>query len=495
MAETLPTILLVDDEEHSLNAMRMALEDDFECLLALNADEAGELMEQHYVQVIFCDQRMPGRSGVEFLAEVRDRWPETVRIIITGYTETSDMIAAINDAGIYQFLTKPWHPDHLVMTAKNAADLFRLNREHERMSLEMRYLARSVESKLEEKRRALREGLGFENVLRAPNSPMNAIIAQARQFASFDVPLLIVGEAGTGKTDLARAIHYSSLRSDRPFYEINCTGVDDEVLAVELFGARHGAVPGVTTNKAGLLRKADRGTIFINGIADLSPAMQLSLLRVATEGRFRPLGSHEEQTTNARLLTGACRDLRVDVAKDRFRSDLYYALARAVITVPSLRERREDIAILAQNMLFETASTHGKMVHGLSEDALQFLEDYSWPGNLRELENELVRMLIFSQDTIIGPEVISRHILQAAGQPGGDDHQDGLDTMLVGSGTLKDRVEQIEMRILRETLTRLKWNKSRAAAELGLSRVGLRGKLERYGIVEHGKAAQETREN
>lgn len=495
MPDTLPTILLVDDEEHSLNAMRMALEDDFECFVALNAEEAAQVMAENYVQVVFCDQRMPGRSGVEFLAEVRERWPETVRIIITGYTETSDMIAAINEAGIYQFLTKPWHPDHLVMTAKNAVDLFRLNRDHDRMALEMRYLSRSVESKLEGKRRALREGLGFENVLRAPNSPMNAVVTQARQFASFDVPLLIVGEAGTGKTDLARAIHYTSLRSDRAFYEINCVGVDDAVLEVELFGARHGAVAGMAGNKLGLLRKADQGTIFINGIADLSPRMQLALLRVATEGRFRPLGSHEEQTTNVRLLAGACRDLRSELSDGAFRSDLYYALARAIIAVPPLRDRREDIPVLSQHMLFEAASAHGKLVHGLSEDALQFLEDYSWPGNLRELENELVRMLIFSQDSIIGPEVISRHILQAAGQPAPGSEAESVDSMLMASGTLKDRVEQIEMRILRETLTRLKWNKSRAAAELGLSRVGLRGKLERYGLSETGKSTQETRED
>ncbi len=158
MSESLPTILLVDDEEHSLNAMQMALEDDFECLTALNAKAAMQAMEDNYVQVIFCDQRMPGTSGVEFLTEVRERWPDVIRIIITGYTESSDMIAAINDAGIYQFVTKPWHPDHLIMTAKNACDLFRLSREHDRMSLEMRYLSRSVESRLEEQRRALREG-------------------------------------------------------------------------------------------------------------------------------------------------------------------------------------------------------------------------------------------------------------------------------------------------------------------------------------------------
>ena len=488
MADPLPTILLVDDEVHSLNAMRMALEEDFECLTAENAEDALALMEENFVHVIFCDQRMPGKSGVAFLTEVRDRWPETVRIIITGYTETSDMIAAINDAGIYQFLTKPWHPDLLMMTAKNASDLFRLNRDHERMSLEMRYLTRNVETKLEEQRKALREGLGFENVLRAPNSPMNAVVAQARQFASFDVPVMITGATGTGKTALARAIHYTSLRSDRPFHEINCTGVADEVLEVELFGARRGALPGVQTNKHGLLQKADRGTLFINGVADLSPRMQLTLLRVATEGRFRPLGSHEELRSDVRLLTGASLDLRGEIAAGRFRPDLYYALARATLSLPSLAERPGDIPVLAEHLLYDIASAHAKPVHGLSDDAVQFLVGYDWPGNLRELENELVRMLIFSQDTVLGPELISRHILQAAPCP--EDSDQSVDMVLTASGTLKERVEQIETRILRETLTRLKWNKSRAATELGLSRVGLRAKLDRYGVSAPGKSHQ-----
>jgi two-component system response regulator HupR/HoxA len=491
MAETLPTLLLVDDEAHSLNAMRMALEDEFDCLTAPDAGAAARLMEEHDVQVIFCDQRMPGRSGVEFLTEMRDRWPEAVRIIITGFTETNDMIAAINEAGIYQFVTKPWHPDHLLMTAKNAADLFRLNREHARMSLEMRYLARNVETRLEEQRRALREGLGFENVLRASNSPLNAVIAQARQYASFDVPVLLTGEAGTGKAALARAMHYGSLRADRPFQEIDCTGVDDDILEIELFGARRGAVAGLQTAKIGLVQKADRGTLFLNGLAGLSPRMQLALLRVARDGVFRPLGGHEMQRVDLRLLGGADRDLRAEVAEGRFRADLYHALARTTLEVPPLRARRGDLGVLAQSLLLEAAAAHGKPVHGLSEDAIRFLAGYDWPGNLRELENEVTRMLIFSQDAVLGPELISRHILQAVP---GERCDPALDAVLTGRGPLKDRIEAVEARILRETLTRLKWNKSRAAEELGLSRVGLRAKIDRYGIDAPGRQSQTEEE-
>ncbi|MGH1416974.1 MAG: sigma-54-dependent transcriptional regulator [Pelagimonas sp.] len=480
----LPTLLLVDDEEQSLTAMRLALEDDFECLTALDADEATRVMEENFVQVIFCDHRMPGRSGVEFLSEVRERWPETVRIIITGYTETNDMIAAINEAGIYQIVTKPWHPDRLLLTAKNASQLFVLTRDHDRMSLEMRFIGRTADSKLEARRKILREGLGFEKILRAPNSPMNATIELARQYASFDVPVLISGEAGTGKDMMARAMHYASLRSDQSFFELNCAGLPDNHLRIELLGAKRGARPDNPTAKMGLLQKASQGTLFLNGVESLSPEMQLLLLRVAVEGRFEQLGSTETQSTGVRLIVGSHCDLAAAVAKGTFRNDLYYALATAELSLQPLRARTADFPVLTQALLFDIASEHGKPVEGLTDLALEFLTNYNWPGNLSELYNELTRMLMCAQEPALGPELISRHILQADPSV---TPEAGAAEVLSAGGTLKDRVEMMEARILRETLTRLKWNKSRAAEELGLSRVGLRSKLDRYGVVQPAK--------
>lgn len=480
-AKSLPTILVVDDEPHSVAAMRMALEDDFMVLEASGADEAVALMEEHWVQVVISDQRMPGRTGIEFLTELRERWPETVRIIVTGYTETNDMIQAINDAGIYQFITKPWHPDQLLMGVRNAVRLFELARDHERMTLEMRYLSSAAGAKLEDRRRQLQEGLGFDTVLRGPNSPLNATIALARQYASFDVPLLITGEPGTGKSDLARAIHYGSLRSDQAFYELNCAGLPDDTLAMELFGIRKGA--GAMQTRFGLLQKADRGTLFLNGVDALSPSMQIALTRYLSEGAFQPVGALETLTSNARIVAGAHADLTEAVREGRFRSDLYYKLAVTDLAIPPLRGRASDIALLAERFLDDAAAEHGKPVRGMSAAAIDFLENYEWPGNLPELRNEVLRMLIKAQDVTLGPELISRHILQAvpkiADSEGLADEPCGLE------GTLKDRVELMEMRIMRETLTRLKWNKSRAAAELGLSRVGLRAKLDRYGIEPH----------
>ncbi|GGH43324.1 response regulator [Frigidibacter albus] len=481
MTSPQPTILLVDDEPHSLSAMRMALEDEFDCLTAADAATALAKMEEDWVQVVICDQRMPGRTGVEFLTELRDRWPDVVRIIITGYTDPAAMAQAINDAGIHQFINKPWHPDQLLMSARNGAKLFQLARENERMALEMRFLATTSQSKLEKRRAALREGMGFESLLRSPQSPMNALIDTARHFASFDVPVLLLGEAGTGRARLARAMHYGSLRSDKPFHALNLAGLPEDLAMVELFGAKRGILPG-GVNKIGLVQKADRGTLFVEGVEHASPALQLALWRLVEEGSFSPLGGQEVLTTNLRLIAGAGADLPARVADGRFRLDLYYALAVTELPLPPLRARRGDIALLAQHFLSDLAAAHGKAAHGFSPAALEFLEGYDWPGNLRELYNEVTRMLIFAQSPVLGAELISRPILQAMPSENGADRV--AQSVLVADGTLKDRVELIEMRILRETLTRHRWNKSRAAVELGLSRVGLRAKLDRYGIMD-----------
>lgn len=475
-----PSILVVDDEPHSLASMRMALEDEFDILTATSAEGALRILSDEWVQVVFCDQRMPGKTGVQLLTEMRERWPEIVRVIITGYTDPGDMADAINAAGIYQFLTKPWHPEQLLMAARNAADLFTMTREHERLSLEMKHLGSTTETKLEKRRRDLRERQGFDAILRSPQSRMNAVIEAARQYASFDVPVLLSGEAGTGKRDIAQAMHHASLRADKPFYALNCVGLPVDLLELELFGAKRGAVVGLATNRVGLLQKADRGTLYLGGVETLGPKLQMALVRVLSEGAFQPLGAHEAVRTQVRLICGLTGDLRELMAEGRLRTDLGYAISTGEICLPPLRGRRGDVAILAQAALFDAAATHGKQVRGFDDTALEFLENYDWPGNLRELENEVTRMLVFAQDPSLGADLISRHILQSEPSEEGADRS--LGPILTGEGTLKDRVELVEMRILRETLTRHRWNKSRAAAELGLSRVGLRAKIDRYGI-------------
>jgi two-component system response regulator HupR/HoxA len=475
-----PAVLLVDDEQRSLDAMEMALEEEFIVFTANSAEKALEILHDEWIQVILCDQRMPGTTGVDLLSQARERWPETIRVIVTGYTETDDIIRAINEAGIYQFLTKPWHPDQLVMAARNGARLFQLQREHDRLSLEMRQLTPVAERRVSHRREALKRGFGFERIIRTAESPMQALCAVAAQIATFDVPALLTGETGTGKELLARAIHYGSLRSDKPFHAVHCGAIPDELLESELFGHKKGAFTGAHANRMGLLEQADGGTVFLDEIGDTSPAFQVKLLRFLQEGEIRPVGSNETLTVNVRIIAATNRDLEEEARAGRFRDDLFYRLAVSPLRLPSLRERPQDIPLLAEHILDTAMTTHGKRVNGIESAALIFLSAYDWPGNVRELENEILRMLMMATGDSLSAANIAPRILRAA--PVGAETDPAAEAALCIEGTLKDRVERMEARILRETLTRLRWNKSRAAEELGLSRVGLRAKLDRYGI-------------
>jgi len=295
------------------------------------------------------------------------------------------------------------------------------------------------------------------------------------------VPVLIQGETGTGKELLARAIHYCSLRAERMFRAENCGAIPDDLLESELFGHKRGAFTGAVTNRVGLLEQADGGTVFLDEIGDVSPAFQVKLLRFLQEGEIRPVGSNESRQVNVRVIAATHRDLAAEVAAGRFRKDLYYRLTATVLELPPLRTRRGDVRLLAAAILEQLSTTHGKRVKGLTDEAIACLEAYDWPGNVRELQNELTRMLVMAERDQLGPELLSPRVLSgAAGNRAGS----GIEGMIsADTGLLRDRVERVEAAILLETLLRVRWNKSQAAKELGLSRVGLRAKLDRYGLA------------
>ena len=483
MADTpLPAILVVDDEQLSVEAIKRTLEDDFEIFTANSGPEALAILENQWIQVVLCDQRMQGMSGLEVLSEVRRRWPEVLRIIITGYTDPNDTIDLVNKAGIYHFISKPWHPEELLLVLKNGTQLYKLQREHDRLSVELKLLGSSVQNRLDEQRRQLREGFNFDNISRSPVSPLNAACDIAARIAGFDVPALILGETGTGKELIARAIHYCSLRSDKPFHAVNCGAIPSELLESELFGHRKGAFTGAHTHRVGLLEQAHEGTIFLDEIGDIPPAFQVKLLRFLQEGEIRPVGSNVTLQVNVRVIAATNRDLAREAAAGKFREDLYYRLAISPTAIPPLRERICDVPLLANALLERVAARHGVKISGFTDEALDRLCAYPWPGNVRELENQITRMAILSKGRMLGADLIEPHILRADGAEAAPDPL--IDRFIGEGGMLRDRVERMEARIIRETLIRNRGNKSRAAEELGLSRVGLRAKLLRYGIEE-----------
>ncbi|MGB0498126.1 MAG: sigma 54-interacting transcriptional regulator [Rubricella sp.] len=422
------------------------------CEVLRASDRAGAraLMEEAFVEVLVIDGAlMPALEG---------QWPEVPRIRLG------------DGEGGFLALPRGAAPETVVSSIEGALAHFRLGREAD--TLRVRLKTRSAGSGAS----GLRDG-AFDGIIRGPGSPMEEVIVHAARIAGFDLPALILGETGTGKELVARAIHDASLRADGPFVPVNCGAIPDELLESELFGHVKGAFTGAHQRRLGLVEAADGGTLFLDEIGDTSPAFQVKLLRFLQEAEVRPVGSDEVRRVDVRVIAATNRDPKAEVEEGRFRSDLYWRLAVAPLTVPPLRERACDIGPISRHLLAGASSRYGKRAGRVDPEAAAALLRHDWPGNVRELENAVLRMLMLSDGERIGAEHLEPAILGAHGA-------DSIATeACAGQGTLKDRVEWMEAQILHQTLIRHNWNKSRAADELGLSRVGLRAKLDRYGIA------------
>lgn len=472
-ARTPLSVLVVDDEQRSLETLRRTLEEHFTVFTAASAEEGNAVMAREFVHIVVSDQRMPGTSGVEFLRGVRDQWPDTVRLILSGYTDAEDIIAGINEAGIWQYLMKPWHSDQLLLTLQSAAELWRLQQENQRLSLELRdspeYLARQVA----DRRVRAKAQAGFDRLTRATDSPLNEVCDLAKKIAGHDLPILITGDSGTGKELLARAIHYASARAEGSFVVENCGALPDTLLEGELFGHKRGAFTGATEDRIGLFQQADGGTLFLDEIGETSPAFQVKLLRALQEGEVRPVGSPRPVAVDVRIIVATNRDLEADVASGRFREDLYYRVAGMTLYLPALRERPQDISLIATELLKKSTQAGQR----ISDEAMNCLVRYSWPGNVRELQNEVRRAVALGDGAVLGAELLSIRVREPA-------KSSAKLTDAVGSepGFLRHHLERVEEQVIRASMVRHKGNKTHVADELGLTRLGLRMKLARLGL-------------
>jgi two-component system response regulator HupR/HoxA len=389
-------------------------------------------------------------------------------MIISGYTDGEDIIAGINEAGIWQYITKPWHPDRLLERVREAADLFRHQKETGKATAEVRPTPQALRSAVADRRRTDRSLWAFERIVHAPQSPMASVIALARRATAYDISVLITGASGTGKELLARAIHHGSARSDQPFVVENCGALPDELLESELFGCKKGAFTGAWQDRVGLFEVADGGTIFLDEIGETSPSFQVKLLRVLQEGEIRPLGAQRPRRVDVRVIAATNRDLEAEVAAGRFRRDLYYRLAAFPVHMPPLRERAIDVPAIAARILAEVNHGFRRAVPGFEAETLSRLMARDWPGNVRELANEIQRMVALSDaDLPLPPSLLSdRPAAATAGS----------------ARLLKDRVDALEREAIVEALDRRGGNISRAADDLGLSRVGLRAKMARLDL-------------
>jgi len=473
---TSATVLVIDDERRSLESLRRVLSVEFEVLCAESAKEATAVLAGDLVQVILCDQRMPEQNGVDFLKRVRDQWPDPVRIIISGYTDAEDIIAGVNEAGIFQYITKPWDPEKLIDSVREAAQLYRLQKEGVAAPLiEAKPSKLQMRSLVVDRRRSERQRYEFDRIAHAPDSALREAISLARRAACYDVSVLITGESGTGKELLARAIHHGSGRADKSFVIENCGALPDELLESELFGCKKGAYTGAYQDRIGLFEVADGGSIFLDEIGDTSPAFQVKLLRVLQEGEIRPLGAQRSRRVDVRVIAATNRNIQAEVASGRFRRDLYFRLAAFPIHLPPLAERRGDIPIIAARVLVEVNRTFNRRIPGFDPETLRLMQRYDWPGNIRELFNEIQRMCVLCDgEAPLGPNLLSAAI---ANPPKAEQPNEPSTPQ-----TLKERVESLECAVIKESLQRNGRNISRVAEELGLSRVGLRSKIARYDI-------------
>ncbi|MER8465829.1 sigma-54 dependent transcriptional regulator [Mesorhizobium sp. M1396] len=444
--------------------------------------EALTTMGAIHVDLAIAEDGAGEAAGLDFLTRLRVSHPDIVRVYVTAASSYASE-QALSQAAIYQFLLAPLDAAQLGLVVERALETRELARRHRLLSREFKISGDSFILG-ERKGPTFRpESQRFEKLIYI-SEKMAELCDLARQAATTELPILIQGETGTGKELLARAIHYNSMRSSSPLLVQNCGGMPDELLQSELFGHKRGAFTGAISDRLGLFRAADGGTVFLDEISDVSPSFQVSLLRFLQEGEVKPLGADKVLHCDVRIIAASNRPLKDLVARGEFRQDLYFRLKGFEFEVPSLRERRDDIAPLAEFFAAKHADAIGRKILGITANALEKLSACEFHGNIRELENEIRRMVALAKDgEYITTRNMSPALLAAAALR---KVPDGVRGFLPEGTTLKDQVESLERQIVGTSLLRNHWNQSRTAAELGLSRVGLANKIKRYNIVEGG---------
>jgi two-component system, NtrC family, response regulator HupR/HoxA len=472
MKGTKPTILIVDDEPAIVDALALTFEDDCEVLSATAPEDALTLLEANEVAVIIADQRMPRMSGSEVLKAARQLQPDAVRIVLSAHADMDDLIAAINAGEVWRYLVKPWEPRELKFTVMQAVERHQMIKENQRLLGELARAHDHLQHEYDHLHREVVDRYRFDEIV-GQSAPMQKVFGVLRKVSDSIITVLLLGETGTGKELVAKAIHYNSSRRENKFLAQNCGALPDNLLESELFGHKRGSFTGAVADKKGLFEEADGGTVFLDEIADTSPAMQVRLLRVLQEGEIKRVGENEPRKVNVRVITATNKELEPLVEEGKFREDLYYRLNVIMVRLPPLRERPEDIALLVQHFLDKAARKFGRPLVRVRDDALKLLEAYAFPGNVRELENEIERAVMLCEGDAIGAEAISDKI-QSGGAPGSGALNDG-DGMMAA-------VDRYKKRLIDDALRAADGNKTRAADGLGLTRQSLQQMMKRLGM-------------
>ncbi len=445
------TVLVVDDDKANLDSVsRIFQREGLETLTASNGSEALELLRRPEVSVMVTDLMMPGMDGQELLKASRTIRPDVEVVLMTAYGTVETAVAAMKD-GAYDFITKPLKRHSLVKSVQKALERHELAAEN-----------RVLKAKLAE----MGSTGGRSMVGQSP--AFRAMMDTLRQAAPSTATVLLLGESGTGKELAARALHEQSNRARGPFVAINCGALPESILEAELFGVERGAFTGAVARREGRFERASGGTLFLDEVGEMPLSAQVKLLRVLQEGELERLGGTQTVKVDVRIVAATNKDLQREVAEGRFREDLYYRLNVVEVRIPALASRREDIPLLADAFLRRFSSKNGKVLRGFSPDALATLENYAWPGNVRELEHAVERAVVLARTDVLEvadlPETVRKGPLGSAGQ------------LVIPIGT---PMEEIERRVIHETLRHTKGDKTLAARLLGIAARTIYRKLER----------------
>ncbi len=464
---TVARILVADNELSMRELLAITLKKEgYEVSTADGGEAAIDALRREPFDLVIADVRMPTVDGIQVLKAAKDLAPETVVIMITAFSSTETAVEAMK-LGAYDYITKPFKLDEIKLIIKNALERKRLREEN-------LFLRKQLETQYR-----------FESII-GKSPKVVELFDTIRKIADSQATVMITGESGTGKEVVARAIHFNSYRRDRPFVSVNFGAIPDGLMESELFGHVRGSFTGAVANKIGLFSAADGGTLFLDEITAIPPFLQVKLLRVIQEREIRRVGDTKDIKVDVRLIAASNKDLEASVADGTLREDLFYRLNVIPTHLPPLRERREDIPLLVAHFLQKFGKELGKEVRGVSPEALALLEQYHWPGNIRELENVIERAVVLGTGDVLTVEALPESLRRPRAPA-------ALDLDLPPEGlNLEATVDKLEKKLLQLALERTNGIQTRAAELLGMTFRQFRYKLQKHGL---SRSKSEDRES